>query len=61
MKVVFMMDYKSPIEQAPDWIDQTYYERACNCLMMLDLLGVISNKEHIELHSKMSKWIEQIK
>jgi len=56
-----MMDTKSPIDIAPDWIDQTYYVRASNCLMMLELLGVITNKEHLKYHAKMDNWINQIK
>jgi hypothetical protein len=58
MKVVPMMDYKSPLDKAPDWVDQTYYVRATNCLMMLDILGVISNKKHLFYLSKMEKWLK---
>ena len=61
MKIVPMMERKSPIDPAPDWIDQTYYVRACNCLMMLELLGIITNKEHLEYHSKMDNWLNQIR
>jgi hypothetical protein len=61
MKRVPMMDRKSPNDSAPDWVDQTYYTRACDCLMMLDLLGVISNKMHIRLLGKMDNWVSKIK
>ncbi len=52
-----LMEKHSPFDIAPDWKGQTYYVRACDCLTMLELLGVISNKEHLEYHTKLNTWI----
>lgn len=55
---VWMSD-KDIYDKAPDWTDQTFYVRACNCLMMLNLLDIITNQEHLDLYKRMDNWFNR--
>ena len=54
------MSDKGIYDKAPDWTDQTtFYVRACNCLMMLNLLDIITNQEHLDLYKRMDNWFNR--
>lgn len=49
---------KSPLDPAPDWVDQTYGIRASYAIYLLTLLGFLTEEEAVTVNERFEKWID---